>query len=142
MTKKTAFDLASLDTVKACNKPFELQIKDVHGKPTEFFISVLGRDSDVFTKLTADKHDEMTKRRALGEEVVAETYGQSQKSSVDFLAALSVSWRVGDSPTVSLDGEELEFSPENARKVYARITPVRTQVDQAILKIENFMPAS
>ena len=58
-----------------------------------------------------------------------------ERKNIDVLVAATTGWR-----NVSLDGEVLEFSPDNARKVYERILPVREQVQAAINDLENFMP--
>ena len=52
-----------------------------------------------------------------------------------------MSWRTGDEPTVTVRGEKLEFSQENARKVYATLLPVRDQVQAAVDDLGNFMAA-
>jgi hypothetical protein len=138
-TRKSGFNLASLDTVAACNKPFEIEIKSVAGDPTGFFVSVLGRDSDVYRGRIRALADESLRKSATGK-AQAETLDKLEQRNIDALVAATVSWRFGDGNVVPLDDEELEFNPANVRKVYERLLPVRDQVSEAIGNLENFMP--
>lgn len=141
-TKKNAFDLASLDTVAACNKPIEVEIKNVHGQPTGFFISVLGKDSDTYRSIVRGMADETLKRQAMGKGAADASLDKIEQRNIEALVAVTTGWRVGESNTVTLDGQELEFNSANVRKVYERLLPVREQVAEAINDLENFMRAS
>jgi hypothetical protein len=138
-TKKGGFNLASLDTVAACNKPFEVEIKSVNGDPTGFFVSVLGAHSDVYRGRIRALADESLRKQATGK-ATAETLDKLEAKNIDALVAASVGWRFGDATVVPLDDEELDFSPANVRKVYERLLPVREQVAEAINDLANFMP--
>lgn len=140
MTKSKGFDLAELDTIAACNKPFEVEIKSVSGKPTGFFISVLGKDSDAYRSIIRNMADESLKRQGTGKNADT-TIDKLEQKNIDALVAATTGWRFGESKTVPLDGEELDFSQANARKVYSRLLPVREQVTEAMNNLENFMPA-
>lgn len=137
MTKKNDFNLASLDTVAACNKPVEIEIKSVTGQPTGFFISVLGKDSDTYRNIVRGMADETLKRQAMGKADAA-TLDKIEQRNIDALVAVTTGWRFGDSNTVPLDGQPLEFSPANVRKVYERLLPVREQVAEAVNDLESF----
>lgn len=141
MTKKPAFSLNALDTVAACNKPFEVQIKTVAGDPTPFFISVLGKDSDAYRSRVRAMADEQLKQAARGRGAPDATLDKLEQKNIDALVAATVGWRVGEEKAVELDGEQLEFSQANARKVYERLLPVREQVAEAINDLANFMTA-
>lgn len=139
--KKSAFSLNALDTVAACNKPVEVQIKDVRGNPTPFFVKVLGAHSDPYRGRVRAMADEQLRQQATGKGAPASTLDALEHRNIDALVAATVDWRVGDSKAVELDGEELEFSADNARKVYERLLPVREQVAEAINDLGNFMTA-
>jgi hypothetical protein len=139
--KKSAFSLNALDTVAACNKPFEVQIKDVHGNPTPFFVKVLGKHSDAYHGRVRAMADEQLRQQATGKSAPASTLDKLERNNIDALVAATVDWRVGDSSAVELDGEDLEFSAANARKVYERLLPVREQIAEAINDLGNFMNA-
>jgi hypothetical protein len=140
-TKKAGFDLASLDTVAACNKPVEIEIKSVTGQPTGFFISVLGKDSNAYRTLVRGMADESLKRQAMGKQDAA-TLDKIEGRNIDALVAVTTGWRFGDSKIAPLDGEELEFNPANVRKVFERLLPVREQVAEAVNDLENFIGRS
>lgn len=142
-TKKTAaaFDLGALDTTAACNKPFDVEIKHpVTGASTGVFISVLGRDSDAYRAIVRGMADESLKRQAMGKNSDA-TLEKLEKKNIEALVAVTTGWRSGDDAAVTVNGERLEFTAANARKVYFDLLPVREQVAEAINALENFMPA-
>lgn len=135
MAKAKSFDIAALDTISACNKPAEVEIfHPATGKPTGVFISVLGKDSDVFR----------ARMRALADETIAAAaQGQRQddaeRRTVETLAAATTGWRTGDDAALILSGERLEFSEANARRVYQTILPIREQASAAIYNLDLFM---
>jgi len=142
MTKKAeAFDLGNIDTIAACNKPAEIEIKHpVTGLPTGFFVSVVGRDSTTYRTLIRSLADESLRKQAMGK-ASAETLDKLEQKNIEALVAATVGWRTGDEPVAILNGEKLEFSAANARKVYAAILPVREQVAEGLNDLGNFMPA-
>lgn len=141
MTKaKASFNLSALDTISACNKPVEIEIKDISGAPTGVFFSVLGKDSDVYRGRVRALADEALRRQASGKPAV-EKIDELERKNIDALVAATVGWRTGVLPTLAWGDEQLEFSPDNARKVYAALLPVREQISEAINSVENFMRA-
>lgn len=140
-TKKNGFNLASLDTVAACNKAIEVEIKDVLGRATGFFVSVLGKDSDAYRSLIRDMADKTLKLQARGKSAEA-SLEEIERRNIDALVAVTTGWRQGTSNIVQLGDEELEFSAANVRKVYERLLPVREQVAEAVNDLENFIRAS
>jgi hypothetical protein len=141
MTKKNeAFDLGSLDTIEACNKPTEIEIKHpTTGAPTGVFFKVLGKDSNVYRGRIRGMADESLRKQAAGKGQ-SDTLDQLEQKNIDVLVAATVGWRTGDEPTITLKGEQLDFSADNARKVYEQLLPVRDQVAEAIGDLANFMP--
>lgn len=138
---KSTFDLGSLDTIEACNKPAEIEIKHpVTGALTGVFISVLGKDSDAYRSIVRAMADEQLKRQAMNKSADA-SLDKLESKNIEALVAVTTGWRTGDDPTVTLNGEKLDFNAANVRKVYAALLPVREQVTEAINSLENFMPA-
>lgn len=140
MAKAKAFNLKALDTTEACNKPFEVEIRNINGQPTGFFISVLGAHSTVYRNIVRVMADEALRKQASGK-VSAENIDKLEAKNIDALVAATVGWRVGDSNVIELGDEQLEFTPANVRKVYEQLIPVREQVSEAINDLGNFMPA-
>jgi len=62
---------------------------------------------------------------------------RKESDSLELLIDLTVEWI-----NVSLDGEDLEFNRDNAKKVYSMESKiVRRQVEGFILNQKNFLPA-
>lgn len=138
---KKSFDLGSLDTIGACNKAAEIEIKHpTSGAPTGFFISVLGKDSDTYRAIIRGLADETLKRQAMGKSIDA-SLDKIEKRNIEALVAVTTGWRTGDDPVAMLNGERLDFSAANVRKVYDAILPVREQVAEAVNNLENFITA-
>lgn len=141
MAKAQSFDLGALDTVEACNKPAEIEIRHpVSGEGTGVFFSVLGRDSDTYRSRIRSLADQQLRNQALGKAPI-ETIDTLERRNIDALVAATVGWRSGDEATVTLNGEKLDFSQANARKVYEALLPVREQVAEALSNLGNFMTA-
>ncbi len=135
MKKPEITDLNSLDTIAACNKAHEFEVTHpATGVGTGVFISVVGRDSDIYRSRVKAMANESLQREATGRKKI-DTIDALEAKSIGALVAATVSWR-----NVVLDGEALDCTPENARKVYARIIPVRDQVQEAVNDLSNFMP--
>lgn len=137
MGKVKGFDIAALDTISACNKPAEVEIfHPATGAPTGVFISILGKDSDVFRG----------RMRAIAEEGLAasaagakDRQDEAERRTIETLAAATTGWRTGDEQVLILSGERLEFSEANARRVYQSILPIREQASSAIYNLDLFM---
>jgi hypothetical protein len=137
--KAEAFDLGSIDTIEACNKAAEIEIKHpVTGAPTGVFISVLGKDSDAYRSIVRGMADETLKRQAMGKNDSA-TLEKLEQKNIEALVAVTTGWRTGDEAFVVVKGEQLPFTSANARRVYSELLPVRDQVAEAINNLENFM---
>ena len=135
------FDLGSLDTIEACNKPAEIQIKHpVTGAPTGVFIRVLGKDSDTYRSIVRGMADETLKRQAMNKPS-DDSLEKLERKNIEALVAVTTGWRTDKDPTVTLNGDKLDFNAANVRKVYSALLPVREQVTEAINNLENFMPA-
>ena len=132
------FDLSSIDTIAACNKPVEIEIEHpVSKEKTGVFISVVGKDSDVYrSRIKALANENMQREAMLGQrgKVDIPNIDRMETKNIDTLIAVTTGWR-----GVVLDGEALDFTTDNARKVYTRILPVREQVQEAVNSLENFM---
>lgn len=138
MSKTAAFDLSAIDTIAACNKPVEIEIEHpVTKEKTGVFISVIGKDSDAYRSRIKAMANENLQRDALFSQrgkVDIPKIDKLEAKNIDTLVAATAGWR-----GVILDGETLDFTPENVRTVYARIIPVRDQVQEAVNDLENFM---
>jgi hypothetical protein len=155
MTKKTEvataeavdfdLDLSSLDVTKFANEGTEIAIKHpVTGKPIGFYISILGKDGDVYKEIVRERSNETVKKaiaaEATGETMQPPTYDEQQERELELLAALTTGWRQENGKkTVKLAGEEYEFNANNAKMIYRRFDFIRQQVDKSIADISLFM---
>lgn len=144
---KNGIDLASFDTKAACEKGFELELRNpFNSEPLGVFISVVGTESEMFQGHVRRKADEKLKsqvmRRNRPEE--APTVAQIERDSIALLAACTTGWRTvenGESkPTITHGGKPLEFNEANAKFLYANKW-IREQVDDAIGDLGNFTQA-
>lgn len=138
-------DLSALDTVSACNKGAEIEIKHpITNVGVGVFITILGKDSDAFREHSRESGNAYLRREAVKdsnpEAVPVRTMEQIEKQNLETLAVCTIGWRTGDVPTITLDGTDLPFTPANASKLYNRFPSIYRQVDKAIGTLENFMP--
>jgi hypothetical protein len=134
-------DLASLDTRAACDKGAEIELTHpITSEPLGVFISVVGKDSTAFREYMRDKINAMLRQEAMakkrGKDVPPRMMEDSEAETVELLTVCTQGWR-----NVVLDGVDLPFSVQNAKKLYAEQLWVRKQVDDAIANLENFMKA-
>jgi hypothetical protein len=137
MTK--TIDLASLSTSAACDKGYELELTHpVTHDALGVFITVLGKDSSAFKQFIRTKANERIRRdlanQRRGKEADAPTVEQAERDAVELLVACTTGWR-----NVEFGGVKLEFTPENAAKLYQEGW-IRAQVDEAVGDLGNFMP--
>jgi hypothetical protein len=124
-----SLDLFNYTSDKA-NIPAEVVIKHpVTGEPTDVSIFVVGTDSTAaqacLDKQQALRFKEMTKGD--GEMVIPEFDAQQNRESfLDLLVVCTTGWK-----NMAWKGEELAYSPENARMIYSKVPTIRDQVNKA-----------
>lgn len=141
-------DLATLDTVAACDAGAEIELKHpATGEGVGVFWRVLGKDS----KACRDETRASINRR-LARKVVkgAPPPDDDETEGAALLAACSTGWwtvsqRDGDAepvrrPLLTFRGEDLPFTPENARRVLLEMLWIRRQVDSGVSNLGNFFP--
>lgn len=137
-------DLAKLDTAKAANEGFELALKHPGtGASVGIYITLLGRDSDTFRTIQAEHNRRRVARMAKGGMFKIDlTPEEVDRDALDLLSSCTKSWRQVDDgaskDTLTLEGDELECTKENAEKVYSRFHWIREQVDSGVTDRANF----
>lgn len=130
-------DLADLDTVAPANDGAEMSLRhpatqtplhDENGR--EVTITLAGIDSDAFRKA---QRAAINKRIANGgrTKILAEEYETEQ---IEMLIRCTLTWH-----GIVLDGEKLECTATNARRLYQALPWVREQADQFIADRANFI---
>lgn len=137
MTK--IIDLSSIDTVAACNTGAEFQLKH----PTTddklgVFITVVGKDSDIFREFQRKTFNRYMRDEALakkkGKDVKIRSAEDLEDDSLDLLVACTLGWR-----NMVDAGQEVSFSPDEARRIYKKYPWIRDQVNEAVGDLELFM---
>lgn len=156
MTKDdNLFDLSALDTITACNKPAEIEIKHpTTGAKTGVFVSIIGKDSDVYRGRVRAMADQTMRLAAIGKPNPNDaSLDKAEAKSLEALVAATTGWRTEEpvrneagevtgqksSAVIKLSGERLDFNNENALRVYRAILPVREQVQAGVNDLGNFM---
>ena len=138
---KKVMDLAALDTIKGSNAGFEVSIYNpATNEDLGLFITVLGKDFDEFQKVSRAQQkrrmDKLTKGGFRGANIPLESIEQD---AIDLLASLTKGWKQEDKAPITLDGEELACTKENAVAVYERFPWIKEQIDAAIGDRANFI---
>ncbi len=124
-TEKKAVDLSSFDEAKRRHdEGIDVPILGPDGK-TElgFTIRVAGPDSERAQTAQEELADELIDQENLSRLKARE----AAQRGIRYLAKLTIGW----APNIILDGQELEFSEDNAAMLYRRHRFIREQVDRA-----------
>ncbi len=133
-------DLATLDTKAACNKGVEFELENpVTGRPIGAFITVLGKDSDVYRGYIRDMMDEYSRKEAInnkkrGGTTTVKQARELEAESIELLSVCTTGWR-----NIQLNGEDLPFNMKNCVMLYTEYPAIRTQVDAAIEDMGLFL---
>lgn len=139
MAEKKVFDLAAFDTVKGSNDGFDVQIYNPgNNEDTDIFISVLGKDSDQFQKISRGQNKKRMAKMQKGgfRNVATPPIEEIESDGIELLAACTTGWK-----GVVIDKKKIEFSKDNAVMVYNRYPWLKEQVDIAIGDRANFIKA-
>ncbi|MFV1943912.1 hypothetical protein VPH49_24240 [Pseudomonas luteola] len=93
-------------------------------------IRMAGTDSSIYRNAIKD----MVRQR---KGVKTTTPEQGEAFALDLLTSITLDWK---NIVLSDDGEPLQFSPENARNLYAEYTWIREQADEFAGDRANFLP--
>jgi hypothetical protein len=131
-------ELSNLDVITGSNEGFDVVIfnpKD--NQDTDIVITVLGRDSDTFRRMASDQARRRVSKFNRGGSFRANqvpTIEEVDADTIAILAACTTGWK-----NVSIKGEELAFSKDNAARLYKEYPWIRDQVDAAVADRGNFM---
>ena len=133
--KSASFDLNALDMAPVLDAPFEFEVVHPVNGPVGWFISVYSKESAAFQEFGRRLTNEQLARQ-IGKPEVA-TVEKYQDTETNALVACTAGWR--GAPVV--DGAPFDFTPDNARSIYARhgFEWLRQQVDENIGNTGNFM---
>ena len=132
-------DLSSFDTAKSADTGAKMQLRNPADESILLdgvFITVAGRDSDRFQKAERAQTDfRLEQSRVSGRPAKLSSAG-IEADRIKILVACTLGWE-----GIELDGAALEFSADNAEKLYKRLPWVKEQVDRFIADRANFLKA-
>ncbi|HBI47999.1 MAG TPA: hypothetical protein DDX93_04695 [Smithella sp.] len=136
-------DLAALDTVKGSNAGFEVSIYNpATHEDLGLFITVLGKDSDEFQKVSRSQQKRRMEKLSKGgfrnTNIPIESI---EADGIQLLAAVTKSWRQGEKQTITVGVNELPCTKDNAAALYERFPWIKEQVDIAVGDRANFINA-
>ena len=127
VTAPTPFDFATRDVAAKAEVGAELEVLDpVTNEPVGVYITLAGADSVVHRKAVAN----ISKRRFNNQKGFRNKGFDPEKmeaESIEILAVCTLSWK-----GVTVDGDPLPCSRDNAIKMYTRFPWLREQVEQFI----------
>jgi hypothetical protein len=135
-----SFDLSMFDTVSACNSGAKIELLKPNGDGSGIFISVLGRDSDVYKTFEREQRDSMNRKimlaRKRGQDIRLDSAEMTEEKEIELLARLTTGWE----NVPAFDGQGLlPFSKDNAIALYTKYPSIRRQMDDASGDMQNFI---
>lgn len=150
----TPIDIASLDTAAASDKGAEIELlHPTTNAPLGIFITVLGKDSQVFRDHVKHDVNAQLRKEALaqrrGKKLDPLTAEEAEEKAIELLVLCTLGWRsetknakgvvLDNQPHILMGGEVLTFNVLNAKRIYTDSLWIRRQVDDAIGDLENFI---
>jgi len=147
-------DLAKLDTAKGANEGFEVELYNPStNEDLGIKINLLGKDSDEFQRVSRAQSKKRLARLTKGgfRSNATPPIEEIEQDNIELLASCTRGWRTlakkdkegkvvePEKTTLTVSGNELAFSKENAVDIYTRFPWIREQVDTAIGDRANFI---
>lgn len=121
----------TMDVKTAVEKGFTFTVCDIDGVEGDATISVVGVGSRSYTQASAKYDAYVRKQQERKKEPDPDTL---EKLWCEVLAKCTTGWT-----NVEDDGEEVEFSVENAIRMYSDYPPLRAQVADAIGNVKAML---
>jgi hypothetical protein len=113
----------------------ELQLRDLDEEIIKgVTITLLGKDSKVYTRILRDRQQAMLTRMQKGRKGASLDADKMAEDSLDDLVKLTLGWE-----GVQDEKGSMKFTPENALRLYKDVPSVREQVEQFIAERANFL---
>jgi hypothetical protein len=139
------FDLAAIDTKSLSDAGVDMIVQRFdtampllarNGQPVA--ITLLGPDSDVYRSFTRKQVQKRFSRTNDSTKFAEVNFDEIESDTLDMLAACTIGWK----NVLDTDGNEIAFSAENARALYAGYPVVREQADAFVVSRVRFLKAS
>jgi hypothetical protein len=127
-------DLKNLKPVKADDGALlELRHPESEDVIEGMTITLLGQDSAVYRKMQLAKQQTALARISKGKKAIDLDAEKLAEDSIDDLVKLTIAWS-----GFTLDGEELEATPDNVRKIYTEWAWIKEQAQEFVASRANF----
>jgi len=137
-----SFDLSALDTTSAADQGATMHVahpvtgvalSQEDGSPVSLILA--GEDSERFRKQDRTARSRRLARQQQGRAMKLSA-DELDSDALEMLVAVTVGWS-----GLALDGADLPYSPDNARKLYTRLPWLREQAQAFVLDRANFLKA-
>lgn len=127
------FDLAAMDTSR--DQEYEFQVRSIEGELVDFWVTVVGSDSDTYQTAFRSLQRRMAKKLKRNQSANVDPE-EVESNALELLAAATRRWR----GSVVIDGQPLPpCSPESVTKLCKRMRALREQIDLNVHERANFL---
>lgn len=139
------FDLDAIDTKSLSDAGVDMPVKRMNtdepliaknGKPVS--IKLLGPDSDMYREFTRRQVQKRFAKASDTKSLDKIDFEEVESDTLDLLSSCTIGW----SNVLDKDGNEIAFTRETARVLYANYPVLREQVDSFVANRANFLRAS
>ena len=126
-------DLKDLDVVAAANRGADVElVHPITREPLDATITILGRDSDEYRAAIS----EQARKRAQSRNKGAISFAEADDGAMEILVACTIGW-----DGIVENGDPIQFSLAEARRIYKKYPWIREQVDEALADRALFLPS-
>lgn len=105
--------------------------EDLYDGDSPVTITLLGKDSKEYRAAVAKRANSHLRNRKV------QTVEQAQQDGIDLLASVTVDWS-----GITENGEDLECTPAEVKRVYREYAWIREQVDEFVDDRSNFLTSA
>lgn len=143
-----------IDTVAACDAGADLELHHpTTDEPTGIFVGIVGKDGKIWQGILARNNNAERQRQyqaeKRGKKAEPKTYEQNIQEGTEMVASGTTHWYtvtrdakgeiIAKRDTINFDGVELTWSEDNAIKYLGARPQFKTQVDEGIADLSNFI---
>lgn len=133
-------DLSTLDIASQSEAGVEVEIVTPNGKSTGLFLTVVGRNSQVFTAASLEKSRRDAKlRKDKPEDITLDILAQLKASDRQFYAELVAGWRSKDGK-VEINGKAVKFSAGTVVSLIQSAPYIADQIAAKSVDDSSFLP--
>lgn len=115
------------------DRGFEFQVMDDAGEKIDWYITVVGADSDLFRS----EQNKQKRRNALEinrTKSTVQSMMRAESDAIDLIVVATTGWRGKDAMA--------PYSPQEASRIYTEFSQIREQADRALNDRASFLPSA